>query len=510
MHKIYRLLYRFFIGVMLFVVMLESSRAETSTVDSGSDTFNRVYQEFSTRVEKYTLSNGLRVLFYPRRTAPVFAAEIHVRVGGVDEKRGKTGAAHMLEHMAFKGTTTIGTKDYAREKLLLEQIEQLAFEVEPRKNVTTDPQFQALTAELKEIWIENAYSRLYKELGASNFNAATSKDTTTYNISLPSEAFETWCQTESDRFANPVFRQFYQEREVVMEERRMRFGNNPGGQLYEALLATAYRVHPYGLPVIGLKQDIQYLKASDVAQLFSTYYRPDNMVIALAGDLDFAQVKTLIEKYFGAMKNPPTPLPQINQPEPRQLAERRVNVPFDAEPQVIIAYHKPKFPTADDGYFTLLHELLGGNRTSFFHRELVERKQIALSVGTGEAPGNLFPPIFYVEARPRPGISLDRLVNEIQNLLEILKREVITNDSLNRAKRQVAVNLLGSLTSNEGIAYRLASSEVLWGRWQEEFEYYQQIFAAKPENIQEIAEKYFTISNRTVGKIIPQQKSKSE
>ena len=246
---------------------------------------------------KLRLSNGLRVLVFPRKQAPVFSGHIWVKVGSVNETPGVTGVSHMFEHMAFKGSEVIGTKDYREEEKLLEKLDALMSG--GLDGPEAMEQAKDLRAKLETLWENNEFSRIYQKAGAVGLNAATGKDYTFYLVSLPSTAFELWCWMESDRLLNPVVRQFYKERAVVAEERRMRVDDNPGGMLYEALLATAFWAHPNRLPTIGWASDLHQLKADDVKKFYAKYYRPDNMVVALVGDLDAETIRPLLEKYFG-------------------------------------------------------------------------------------------------------------------------------------------------------------------------------------------------------------------
>ncbi len=447
-------------------------------------------------VSEIQLENGLRALLYRRTNAPVFTGETWVRAGGIDEVPGQTGIAHFLEHMAFKGTSTIGAKNYDKEQVLLEKLEDLRAQAKRQEPVDAE-ELKRTQTELESLVVDNEYSRLYIERGAVGLNAQTSKDYTSYTVSLPSVAFEFWCWMESERLLNPVFRQFYKEREVVLEERRSRYNDDPSGKLYEALLSTAFVAHPNRLPVIGYDTDLRGLTARDMRQFYEEHYRPEKIVLSIVGDIDPAFAKTLIERYFGRFPKSSRANPPTITAEPRQEGERVFEVKFDAEPQLMLGYHKPTFPDRDDASFAILHSILSSGRTSMFYRELVQKKQVATAVGSSEAPGVLYPNIFYVSGIPSRGVSNDRLRDEIQSLFDRLKREKIGDSELSAAKRKVRVDFLKELSSNGGLAEHLGQTELLFGDWRSIFTVYDQILDTTAEDIQRLARTYLDVSNRS-------------
>lgn len=449
-------------------------------------------------VERFTLSNGLRVVLFRRSQAPVFTGHLWVRVGGVNEVPGTTGVAHLLEHMAFKGSNTIGTKDYQAERELLQELEELVSEAENSDSDALRSKIEKVKSELEKLWVNNEFSLIYQKRGATGLNAATGKDYTYYTVSLPTSAFDLWCWMESDRLLNPVFRQFYKEREVVREERRMRTEDSPAGKLYEALLSTAFRSHPNRLPVIGWPSDLAQLRTSDIEEFYKTYYRPDNMVIGLVGDLEVERVKPMLEKYFSRIPKAEGPLPKIRTREEPQVGERTTEVHFDAKPMFAMAFHKPVYPHLDDLKFAVVHSLLSEGRSSLLKRELIQQKKIATSVATSEAPGELYPSLFYVWASPSTGTTNEELVEEIQKILNRLKDGLVSESDLEAAKKRVRVDLLNSMSSNAGLARTLAHAELLWGDWNVLFEMYDAILATTREDVRRLAQTYFRVDNRTV------------
>ena len=335
------------------------------------------------QIEEFNLENGMKVLILERDFAPVVSLSMRFKVGAVDEFEGETGTAHLLEHMLFKGTETIGTKNYEEEKKILDALDVLAVKIdqEMQKGDQADQdslaawreQLQALQQEHKNWVIKDEVSGLYSQNGAEGLNASTSYDVTTYKVSLPANRIELWARIESDRMANPVLREFYSERDVVREEKRQREETNPNGKLMEVFLKTAFAEHPYRRPIIGWDTDLKYLQRDKVEQFFRSYYSPNNAVVTIVGAVNPDEIMEIMERYFGDI--PPQEIVRtVERKEPEQLAERRVEVEFDANPQVMIGYHKPTLPHFDDFVFDVIDILLSTGRTSRLYKTLVEEK----------------------------------------------------------------------------------------------------------------------------------------
>lgn len=483
----------------------EAKSVEPAIVDPNSvaqDPITAVFKRFNNNIKRFTLSNGLRVVYFYRAYAPVFAGQLWVKVGGVDETSGITGLSHFLEHMAFKGTHTIGTKDYDAEQKLLLELETLMQQSSPNSN---DGEKKAQIAEvhskLQQIWVDNEFSTMYKQHGAVGLNAATGKDFTYYQVELPKTEFEFWCWMESDRLLFPVFRQFYQEREVIQEERRMRTDDDPSGKLYEVMLASAFLSHPYRLPTIGWPSDIKNLSMTSMEQFYKSYYRPDNMVISIVGDLDFAEVQKLTQKYFGRIPVNNSKIREIVTQEVEQIGPRDVAVVLNAEPQLIMAYHKPTYPNHDDLQFAILHSLLSDGASSLLHKELVLDKKLASFVSTSETPGERFPPIFTVSAAPRKGVPVKQLTDAIQAILDRLKNKNVSKVALNSAKRRVEVSFLSGLDSNDGLAQLLGKTELLWKDARLLSDMYHVMAITTSDDIKRIVNAYLNVNNRTVAHI---------
>lgn len=454
-------------------------------------------EELKRSVSQFTLSNGFQVLLVPRPETPVFTGQVWVKVGGVDEDTGSTGIAHFLEHMAFKGTREIGTRDYAREQALLDELEALIAKSPDQSEVLQSPRAKEIARELEGLWIDNEFSRIYERQGENGLNAGTGKDYTFYTVELPKNAFELWCWMESERFLHPVFRQFYKEREVVQEERRTGYDDNPGGRLYELLLETAFTKHPYRFSTIGRSEDLKKITATQMRAFAERYYRPDNSVLVLVGDLNPAAAQVILERYFGRIPRVNSPIPKVEIEEPTQTEERQAMLSWDAEPMFMLGYHKPTAPHPDDALFSLLHDLLAGQRSSFLVRELVLRKQLASSIATGEVPGNRYPQLFAVEAVPRAGVSNERLRDEVQHYLEQFAATPIPPDVLEGAKRRVKKSLLDQMATNFGLAMTLGGNQMVRNDWRSLFELYRFIQEAKEEDVRALIPRYLTVSKRT-------------
>jgi predicted Zn-dependent peptidase len=456
------------------------------------------------RVQEHALDNGATVLLVERHSSPTVSAYISFKVGSVNESNEQRGAAHLLEHMLFKGTKTLGTLDYAEELPLLEKIEQVGSEIDRVKNLpqSDSQELRLLQEQLKQLQeqhrtlvVKDEFSKIYSENGGVGYNAFTGKDLTAYLINLPANKLELWAAIESDRFENAVFREFYTERDVVYEERRRSYESSPDGLLYETLLATAYKVHPYREPTIGWRSDIENLSPEDIKDLYSRYYTPANMVITLVGDFDSTAALALIDRYFGRLAAGET-VPRVVDMEPQQDGERRVTVTFDAEPQLMIAYHKPASPAHDDYVFDLLIEVLSAGRTSRLYQSLVVEQQLVTDVGVFTAPGSRYPNLMILSATPHKGVGMETVEQAIYAEIDRL-RQGVDSEELDRARRQMNMDQLRMMQSNSGLARTLSSFESLGG-WRYLLDYQQQIENISAEEITQVAARYLVPDNRTV------------
>lgn len=467
---------------------------------------NQIFaQTLAEKVQEHRLDNGATLLMVERHESPTVAAYISFRVGSVNESNSDRGVAHLLEHMLFKGTKTLGTKNYRQEKKLIQQIEAVGVQLDLLKNQEKADQqklqqlrdrLARLQDEQREFVIKDEFSRIYAENGGIGYNAFTGKDSTTYLINLPSNKLELWAAIESDRLENAVFREFFTERDVVHEERRRSYESSPDGMLYEALLATAYTVHPYRNPIIGWNSDIENLNPEKISSFFSRYYRPVNMVITLVGDFIPGDAIALVEKYFGKLERG-VPVPPVVDQEPPQRGERRVAIDFDAENRLMIAFHKPTLPTREDYVFDILMQVLSAGRTSRLHRSLVIEQQLVSDVGVFSAPGSRYDNLMVLSMTPAQTSSIRDVEKAVYREFERLKEEPLQLNEINKARKQITTSMLRRLQDNSGLA-RMLSSYQLLGDWRYLVDYEQQLTQISAQEVMAVAKRYLNADNRTV------------
>ena len=464
-------------------------------------------QALEGKVSRITLDNGMRFLLVRRGVAPVFAANLRFKVGSADDPGGETGLAHLFEHLAFKGTSTIGTRDAKKEAAILDATDQAVMRLlaELDKGARADAarlkglrdQIASLQKDLQEITVKDELSQILTANGAAGLNASTSTDLTSYVVALPSNRLELWCALESARLRDPVLREFYSERDVVMEERRMRIDNQPQGKLYEQLLLTAFQAHPYRSPTVGFPSDLEHLTRPSAMEFRRRHYVPGNAVGALVGDIDPAAAERLIQRYFGGLEAG-TAAPGPGTVESPQTGSRRVTVEFDAEPELMLAFHKDVWPSPDDPVFQVIDSLLTSGRTSRLFRRLVLESQVAADVYSLQAPGDRYPNVFLIGAVPRAPHTPEEVEAEILKEVKRLVDKPVEERELQKIRNQVEASFLYPLRSNAGLASQLSYFEILTGDWNNMTAYKQALIATTPARVQEVARKTFVPSNLTV------------
>ncbi len=479
------------------------------------------------RVIEHKLANGLTLLMVERHQTPVVSINMTFGVGGVNEQVGQTGLAHLYEHMAFKGTRTVGTKNYDKERPLLEELHRVGTELEQRQRelarrsttAPAGPQDKATIEALEKRFAElqeqagqfvagNEMALLYQRHGGVGLNAATGKDLTRYMISLPSNRLPLWAAIESDRMANPVLREFYKERGVVMEERRMRNDDSANGLLFETFTSAAFRAHPYGIPTIGWESDILSLTPSATEVFFKTYYGPGSATIAMVGDVNPKEVIVLIERTFGKIPASPPP-PQIVTWEPPQKGERRVEVEYDAEPSIAIGYHKPGLNHPDDYVFDVIDAVLSDGLTSRLYMSLVRDKRLAASVNAdSNYPGVRAANLFVLNATPLAPHQTAEVEAAIYVELERLKMEPVSAKELEKVLNNLDADLVRALRSNGGLASQLALYQTVAGDWRYMLRSRDKIAAVTSADIQRVATHYLIKSNRTVATLVKKPSEK--
>ena len=465
---------------------------------------------FEKHITVKKLDNGLTAIVYERPEAPVFSFFNHVDAGSVQDPTGQTGMAHMFEHMAFKGTDKIGTTDYAAEKVALERVEKDYAAYRYMRDANVDGASDQKLKELQKTWqdaiaeaqkyvVPNEYPRILESNGAEGLNAFTNEDETAYHYSMPTNRLELWAYMESERFLHPVMREFYKERNVVIEERRMRTDSNPIGRLLEQFITAAYQAHQYHRPTIGWMSDLNSFSATEALDFFHTYYIPSNMVVAVVGDVKASAAMPIIEKYFGRIKSVGKP-DERTTTEPPQNSERRVVLHEVSQPVYLEGYHRPDYRSKDDAVYDSIADLVSNGRTSRLYRALVRDKKLASdSAGFTGLPGNKYPHLFAFYAIPLPGHKPDDMASAIHAELERLKNEDITDDELKMIKTRAKANLLRGLDNNAGLASQLATYQSRYDDWRELFRTVDRIEQVTKADIRRVAAQTFVASNRTVG-----------
>jgi predicted Zn-dependent peptidase len=464
---------------------------------------------FAKRITVKKLPNGLTIIICKRPEAPVFSFFTMVDAGSAQDPIGQTGMAHMFEHMAFKGTDKIGTTDYAAEKPALAKVET-AYAAYIREHDKTVGRDEAKLKQLEKEWKDaiadadkfvksNEFGKIIEQNGGENMNANTSEDETAYHYALPENRLELWAYLESERFLHPVMREFYKERNVVIEERRLRTDSNPIGRLIEQFTAAAFEAHPYHRPGVGWMADLNSFSATEAQQFFDKYYVPANMVVAVVGDVKPAVAMPILEKYFGRLPARPQP-DEITTIEPPQNSERKVVLKEHSQPLYIEGYHRPDYRSKDDAVYDAITDLMSEGRTSRLYRSLVRDKKISsFSAGFSGLPGTKYPHLFAFYAFPLPGHTTQEVADAIHAEIDKLRKEDISDDELKMIKTRTKANLIRGLADNEGLATQLATYQTRYGDWRELFRSVDRIDQVSKADIRRVANATFVDTNRTVG-----------
>ncbi len=456
-------------------------------------------------VVSYTLKNGLKLLILEKHFVPTISFTMMFKVGNVDGQQGKTGLAHLFEHMAFKGTKTINSKGYAKEKAALAKVEEIARKLiaeesaakpDAAKVEALRKAMAAAETEADKHIAKDEYLNLFKSLGEHGMNAMTSTDYTGYVTSLPSNRLESWMAIESDRFKNPVLREFYRERNVVMEERRMG-ESDPNRLMWETLVTNSFVAHPYQNPTIGWMDDLKRLTRTDAEEFYKTFYVPNNATLSVVGDVDPAEVIALAEKYFGGWQARELP-PRTYTKEPPQKSERIVNVFFKAKPGLRIGFKNPGMDHPDIYPLIMASEVLSNGKTGRFYKNLVEGKQLALVAASSPSfPGNRYPSLMVVYAAPKAPHTSEELDAAIMAEIDKLKTEPPTQWELDKIINNYEAEMIKQLESNPGLGMSLAQNDRIMGDWRYDWNVGEELRKVKPEDISRAAAKYLTRDNRT-------------
>jgi predicted Zn-dependent peptidase len=487
-----------FLALMLMAMALQCARAQD-------------LKSFEQKITTKVLPNGLTLIVCERPEAPVFSYTTFIDAGDVNDPSGESGLAHMFEHLAFKGTSEIGTTDYAAEKVALAKVEEAnnAYEAEYLKPVGRDPQklaelkkaFVAAQAEAHKYVIPNQFTDVAERAGAHGLNASTGLDETMYFWSMPENRLELWAWLESGRLSDTVPREFYKERDVVVEERRMRTDSNPIGRLVEQFLATAYVAHNYGRSGVGWPSEVSQVSATEAMEFHKKYYVGSNVVVTVVGDVKASEALPILEKYFSKVPGGPKP-EDMTTVEPKQFAEKTVVIREQTQPFYIEGYHRPNYRDPDDAVYDAIGDIMSNGRVSRLYRSLVRDQQIAAEAqGFSPFPGDKYPGLFAFYAVPLPGHTPTEMRDAIHKEIDNLKTADVTDEELAMYKTRSRADLLRGLADNQGLSNALAEYQTRYGDWRQLFLQLDRVDKVTKADIRRVANLVFTASNRTSAEI---------
>ncbi|MEZ5314139.1 MAG: pitrilysin family protein [Thermoanaerobaculia bacterium] len=473
----------------------------------------------SVPIEEFTLANGMKFLVVRRPEQATVMAGWVAKVGSANERPGITGVAHFFEHMMFKGSKKIGVKDEALDERLIAEQEAVQEKIRAeyrtqrqrmRRGEIEDPfdpatypqslrdleaEFAGLVEQQRANMIKEEFDKIYTEAGGSGMNATTNWDSTIYWITVPANKLELWFWMESERLLEPVFREFYAERDVVKEERRLRVESTPTGPFDEQLNAMFWTSHPYKWDTIGWMSDLSTLSMADAQSFFDTYYAPNNITAALVGNFDTAQVKALAEKYFGRIPRGATEVPDVVTLEEPQLAEKRMNAECDCQPQVSVQFHTVPFGHRDEYVFDVISGLLNG-QTGRLNKSLVLDRKIAASASSSQQSWK-YNGFFSLSAETQGDASPADLEAALWTEVERLQNEPVPAAELQKVKNSVLADSFRRLQSPFFLLVQILFYEG-WGDSGYLNTSAEKTLAVTAEDVQRVAKEYFTRDGRTV------------
>jgi len=469
-------------------------------------------------VEKQ-LSNGMRLLLVERHDEPTVAGGWVAHVGSSNERPGMTGIAHLFEHMMFKGTRTIGTKDYPKDLEIIAEQERTRDQMrEEEKKMRAEyrhgdiddllkpenktpryreleNQFNKLIEDQRQILVKNEFDRIYSGQGGSGMNAFTSEDMTAYFINVPANKLELWMWMESERIFQPVFREFYAERDVVFEERRMRTDSTPLSKFAEEFSAMFWQSSPYSWPVIGWPSDISAISKAQADDFYATFYSPQNLTLILVGDFKPDNAEALAKKYFERIPRGPKTPPDVVTIEVPQVAEKRMYAEADTNPQVDILWHTVPFGHKDSYALEILGQLLS-TRTGRLYKGLVLGSGAATEVYADQG-SQKWAGLFNAGGEAKDGHKPEEVEQGIHDNLEKLKREEVPPEDLQKVKNNFAAAEYRRLSANFPILHQLIRADGE-GDWREINAAGSKIQAVTAADVKRVASQYFIRENRTV------------
>ena len=470
-------------------------------------------------VEVFELDNGMKFLLVPRADKTTVATGWVAHVGSANERPGITGLSHLFEHMLFKGTHTIGTSDIERDLEIMEEQEQLQeqirqiyrkqrersrrgeiddpFDPENRtaKQIELEEEFKLLVEEQRSIMIKDEFDKIYTKSGATGMNAGTTEDITLYFITMPANKLELWFWMESDRLTNPVFREFYSERSVVHEERRLRTESTPTGEFDEQFESMFWQSHPYNWPVVGWPSDLRVISKQQADEYFQTYYAANNLTAVLVGNFDVDEVKELATRYFGRLPKRASPAPDVVTLEMEQKAEKRMQAECDCQPQVEVRYHTVPFMHADSYALDVLAGLLNG-RTGRLYKSLVLDSEIAASARSSQ-DSRKYGGAFSFSAQTKGDATPQQLEDGWYAQLAKIVDEPIPAEELQKVKNGIAADAYRRLENPFFLALQLMFYDGL-GDWEYLNNWSDLTLTVTADDVKRVADKYFSPANRAV------------
>ncbi len=472
-------------------------------------------RRFARGVIREKLPNGATILVVPRRFSATAHFAIAFVAGGVDEPEGRSGIAHLLEHMAFKGTERIGTRNWAREKPLLARLDALDAEIraETAKGAGSGPgrlkrlrtRFEQVEKKAEALGVASEFDELYSRNGARGLNAYTSKDATVYIVNLPANRTPLWAITEAQRLKRPVMRQFHRERNVVLEELR-RYDDMPNWRLLDSLPGLAFSAHPYRIPVIGWQSDLERMTRPDLVEFFRAHYRPEKAVLAAVGDVHPGRLLKLIRREFGPWRAPvPAPRP-ITTAEPEQRGERRAVQHMQSNPLLGMAWPIPTWGHPDKPALDALAAIFSRGDSSRLHVSLVKRKRIAVAVqAMTEFPGERYPNLFAIVAVPRAPHSAEESERAIEEEIGRLARGGPSRREIEKVANLVESDIFQRLGDSSGLAAALAHTEAVCGDWSVPLRSLREMRELGPADISRVTREYLIPAKRNVLVIGPRE-----
>lgn len=478
-----------------------------------SNISNAADSKFLPDVKMHKYPNGLTLLVVEKHDTPIVVCYRYHKVGSIHEESGKTGIAHLLEHLAFKGTTRFNTVDFAKEVPIMKEIDSLMEEADKEKlkgetSGKTDKEkiaqllgkVKKLQEEQRQYICKDETDAIYDSVGAGGNNASTWFDRTDYYLKIPSNRLEVWTYIESEKLKDPIFREFFSERDVVLEERRM-YDTDIDAALYETLYQTMFTTLPYGHDTLGWASDVGQLKRKDIQEFYRKYYAPNNTTIVLVGDVNFDKAKELIGKYFSGI--PAQELPDMRiTPEPIQEGERRAEVESNTKSKLVIGFHGPK-PSDEDIYaFEIINYLLSYGMTSRFQKNLVQTN-IAF-----ECDGNFSDlageSLLEISATPKEPNTCEDLEEAIYKELDRIKKGDVTQWEMEKVRNQIDMEATGIVRYPFYLAENLAKNQAWTGDWRN-FDKTDKLKKVTVGDIKRVAGKYLIKSNRTVVTAVPEE-----